>query len=157
MPHAALFTRALSELAEQLPLPALHLNAAGNAALMEDGTALPLPLSLAALRHVTVAALPLHPFMLDTAARKLLEPITRNQIDLTEKETLLLSTLRRAGDDGLPRTEITSMVLGYAADTDSHALDNLLYRLRQKLETLHSGASAFIESDNGITRWCGGA
>lgn len=157
MPHTALFSQALLELNAQVPLPPLRLNAAGTAALMEDGTALPLPLSLAALRHVAVAALPLNPFMLDTAARKLLDPETGSALDLTEKETLLLSTLRRAGDEGLSRTDLTTTVLGYALDTDSHALDNLLYRLRQKLETLHSGAAAFIHSDSGITRWCGGA
>lgn len=65
---------------------------------------------------------------------KTLETGSGEKVRLTEKETLMLRYLFRAGGAVVPRQELLHEVWGYNENVNTHTLETHIYRLRQKLE-----------------------
>ena len=57
------------------------------------------------------------------------------KLRLTEKETMILRFLYRAGEQVVPREILLKEVWGYNAAVTTHTLETHIYRLRQKIET----------------------
>jgi DNA-binding response OmpR family regulator len=74
------------------------------------------------------------PFIFRPAAKLLMDEARNRRIPLTEKETLILKLLYRAGRSAVARDVLLNEVWGYRAVVTTHTLETHIYRLRQKLE-----------------------
>lgn len=72
------------------------------------------------------------PFRVDFAARRLFHG--GSEVELTEREFLLLRFLVRNADRALSRDAILREVWGYGYDGTARTIDNFITRLRRKLE-----------------------
>jgi DNA-binding response OmpR family regulator len=66
--------------------------------------------------------------------RQLRDPANKRLIHLTDKETMILKHLFRAGAS-VDRRTLLSEVWGYSSAITTHTLETHIYRLRQKIET----------------------
>lgn len=67
------------------------------------------------------------------ADRKLIGDGGAPTLSLTEKEAAILTSLYRAGGDGLTREALLGKVWGYGSGISTHTLETHIYRLRQKI------------------------
>lgn len=59
-----------------------------------------------------------------------------DSLDLTSVETSILKTLIMHHKEGATRDYLLNNILGYTNDTETKALENHIYKLRKKLESL---------------------
>jgi DNA-binding response OmpR family regulator len=83
--------------------------------------------------HSEDAVFAIGPFSFKPAAKLLLSE-KGSKIRLTEKETLMLKHLYRAGGKPVTRKELLEEVWGYNSGVTTHTLETHVYRLRQKIE-----------------------
>ncbi len=73
--------------------------------------------------------------------------------ELTDKEVLILQHLfrkNRYGGQGItPREELLARIWGYQPDITTHTLETHIYRLRQKLESLHPEGNPILLNQEG--------
>ena len=72
-----------------------------------------------------------------------------SKIHLTEKETLMLMHLYRAGGKAVTRKELLEEVWGYNSGATTHTLETHVYRLRQKIEEDFSHPQLLLTEDGG--------
>lgn len=89
------------------------------------------------------------PYAFKPGSKTLHDPDTDNNIRLTEKETLILKHLYRAGDKVVPRAELLNEVWGYNASVTTHTLETHIYRLRRKIEKDPTHVSLLITESGG--------
>ena len=118
---------------QSIPLPA-HLETVQNALLQLLNTV------------TTYARFENNTFVFDARARQLFNKKTTTAVDLTEKESDLLSFLVQAKNHKATKEEIMSQVWKYNENTETHTLDSHLYALRQKL---HNDTDALLYYQNG--------
>ena len=88
------------------------------------------------------------PFSFKPAAKILLSQ-KGSKIHLTEKETLMLKHLYRAGGKAVTRKELLEEVWGYNSGVTTHTLETHVYRLRQKIEEDFSHPQLLLTEDGG--------
>jgi DNA-binding response OmpR family regulator len=71
------------------------------------------------------------------------------KIHLTEKETLTLKYLYRAGEKAVTREVLLQEVWGYNSGITTHTLETHIYRLRQKIENNPSHAELLVYEGGG--------
>lgn len=81
------------------------------------------------------------------ATRRIAHVGEGDSLTLTEKETLILSSLCAAAD-AIPRDTLLHQVWGYGSDIDTRTLETHIHRLRQKLERFSNGRLS-IRAENG--------
>jgi DNA-binding response OmpR family regulator len=74
------------------------------------------------------------PFLFRPAAATLVDGASNRRIHLTMKETGLLRSLLRAGNQVVDRQDLLDQVWGYHSSVRTHTLETHIYRLRQKME-----------------------
>ena len=89
----------------------------------------------------------------DPAAR-LLQDESGHRVRLTDKEALILETLRRAGGV-VGRDQLLADVWGYSAAVTTHTLETHIYRLRRKIEADPARARLLLTEAGGY-RLAGG-
>ena len=89
------------------------------------------------------------PFIFRPAAKLLVDQARDRRIPLTEKETLILKLLYRAGRSAVARDVLLNEVWGYRAVVTTHTLETHIYRLRQKLEPNPSNARILLTERGG--------
>ncbi|KXV14058.1 transcriptional regulator [Acetobacter malorum] len=89
------------------------------------------------------------PYTFRPSAKLLQEPLKNRRIRLTEKETVILKFLYRAGTRPVPRQVLLNEVWGYNAAVTTHTLETHIYRLRQKIEPDPANASLLITEGGG--------
>lgn len=72
-----------------------------------------------------------------------------SKIRLTEKETLMLKHLYRAGEKVVTRAVLLQEVWGYNSGVTTHTLETHIYRLRQKIEKDPSHAELLVTESGG--------
>ena len=98
--------------------------------------------------HAEDAVFAIGPFSFEPAAKMLLSE-TGTKVHLTEKETLMLKHLYRAGGKAVTRKELLEKVWGYKSGVTTHTLETHVYRLRQKIEGDHSHPQLLVTEDGG--------
>jgi DNA-binding response OmpR family regulator len=83
--------------------------------------------------HSEDAVFAIGPLSFKPAAKMLLSE-TGSKVHLTEKETLMLKHLYRAGGKAVTRRELLEEVWGYNSGVTTHTLETHVYRLRRKIE-----------------------
>ncbi|MBP5344109.1 MAG: winged helix-turn-helix transcriptional regulator [Alphaproteobacteria bacterium] len=86
-------------------------------------------------------------FIFDARTRQLFNKKSKKTIELTEKESDLLSFLAQAKRHKVSREEIMSQVWKYNENTETHTLDSHIYSLRQKLQ---NDTDALLTYQNGF-------
>ncbi len=86
-------------------------------------------------------------FTLLPAENTLLYKQSKEIIQLTDKERMLLRYLHQASTEGILRKDLLKSVWGYAEEAETHTLETHIYRLRQKLEPY--GAENMIKVQDG--------
>jgi len=89
------------------------------------------------------------PFIFRPAAKLLIDPARNRRIPLTEKETLILKLLYRAGRSAVAREVLLNEVWGYRAVVTTHTLETHIYRLRQKIESDPGNARILLTERGG--------
>jgi DNA-binding response OmpR family regulator len=97
----------------------------------------------------SACSLPVGRFLLYPRERMLVEPPTMARVPLTDKETAVLTFLYRAGACAVDRRALLAHVWGYAAGVDTHAVEQLIYRLRRKLEPDRRRATILVTGGDG--------
>src|SRR5262245_26696850 len=98
--------------------------------------------------HSEDAVFAIGPFSFKPAAKMLLSE-KGHTIRLTEKETLMLKHLYRAGGRAVTRKEMLEEVWGYNSGVTTHTLETHVYRLRQKIEEDFSHPQLLLTEDGG--------
>lgn len=80
---------------------------------------------------------------------KLLVGLNNQKVRLTEKETMILKFLYRAGDKPVGRDVLLHEVWGYNPAVTTHTLETHIYRLRQKIEKDPARAQILITESGG--------
>ena len=80
--------------------------------------------------------------------QRLVDVKSGHTVMLTEKETAILSILRKAKGEAIDREKLLSLVWGYVQGIDTHTLETHIYRLRRKIES-NSVTAEIIITDNG--------
>ena len=80
---------------------------------------------------------------------KLLVGSNNQKVRLTEKETMILKFLYRAGDKPVGRDVLLHEVWGYNPAVTTHTLETHIYRLRQKIEKDPARAQILITESGG--------
>lgn len=80
---------------------------------------------------------------------KTLLNLTGSEIRLTEKETVLLRYLCRAGQRPVLRERLLQEVWGYNPGLTTHTLETHIYRLRQKVDKDAANPSILISEAGG--------
>ena len=88
------------------------------------------------------------PYSFKPAAKILLNE-KGSKIHLTEKETLTLKYLYRAGEKAVKREVLLQEVWGYRSGVTTHTLETHIYRLRQKIEKDPSHAELLVYEGGG--------
>ena len=88
------------------------------------------------------------PYSFKPAAQILLNQ-RGSKIHLTEKETLTLKYLYRAGEKAVTREVLLQEVWGYNSGVTTHTLETHIYRLRQKMEKDPSHAELLVYESGG--------
>ena len=70
-------------------------------------------------------------------------------LPISEKETLLLKHLYRAGGKAVTRKELLEKVWGYKSGVTTHTLETHVYRLRHKIEEDFSNPQLLLTDDGG--------
>jgi DNA-binding response OmpR family regulator len=89
------------------------------------------------------------PYSFRPAAKILVDDSQNQKIRLTEKETLILKYLYRAGEKVVPRDKLLNEVWGYNAAVTTHTLESHIYRLRQKIEADPSSSDLLVTAPGG--------
>jgi DNA-binding response OmpR family regulator len=95
------------------------------------------------------AVFPVGPFIFRPAAKLLHDEVRNRRIRLTEKETLILKLLYRAGRSAVARDVLLNEVWGYRAVVTTHTLETHIYRLRQKIEPDPANARILLTERGG--------
>jgi DNA-binding response OmpR family regulator len=98
--------------------------------------------------HSEDAVFVIGPFSFEPAAKMLLSE-NGSKIHLTEKESLMLKHLYRAGGKAVTRKELLEKVWGYKSGVTTHTQETHVYRLRQKIEGDHSHPQLLVTEDGG--------
>jgi len=98
--------------------------------------------------HSDDAVFVIGPFSFKPAAKMLLSE-TGSKVHLTEKETLMLKHLYRAGGKPVTRKELLEQVWGYNSGVTTHTLESHVYRLRQKIEEDYSHPRLLLTEGGG--------
>jgi DNA-binding response OmpR family regulator len=88
------------------------------------------------------------PYSFKPAAKMLLNQ-NGSKIHLTEKETLMLKQLYRAGEKVVTREVLLEEVWGYNSGVTTHTVETHIYRLRQKIEKDPSHAELLVTESGG--------
>ena len=86
-------------------------------------------------------------FIFDARTRQLFNKKAKKTVDLTEKESDLLSFLVQAKEHKASKEEIMNKVWKYSENAETHTLDSHLYSLRQKLQ---NDTDALLCYQNGL-------
>jgi DNA-binding response OmpR family regulator len=97
----------------------------------------------------SACSLPVGRFMLHPRERMLVDLQTTRHVPLTDKETAVLTFLYRAGACAVDRQTLLAHVWSYAAGVDTHAVEQLIYRLRRKLEPDPRRARTLVTEGDG--------
>jgi DNA-binding response OmpR family regulator len=89
---------------------------------------------LSNFEHTDDASLPIGPYILQCARRRLVGESGGLRIALSETQLAILKYLYRRGDGGANRTEIAQDALGSAPTPEGHAIETHIWRLRRKIE-----------------------
>jgi len=85
-------------------------------------------------------------FSFDATQRLVIDLITQNQIQLTEKESDLIAFLVKTPQHSASRETLLQNVWLYNPEAETHTLESHLYALKQKLG---NNADKFIQQQNG--------
>jgi len=88
------------------------------------------------------------PYSFKPASKMLLDQ-KGSKIRLTEKESLMLKHLYRAGEKVVTREVLLQEVWGYKSGVTTHTLETHIYRLRQKIEKDPSHAELLVSESGG--------
>jgi DNA-binding response OmpR family regulator len=88
------------------------------------------------------------PYSFRPSAKMLLNA-EQKPVRLTEKETMILKYLYRAGGKPVSRDVLLTEVWGYNAAVSTHTLETHIYRLRQKIEEDSANAQIVITEAGG--------
>ncbi len=80
------------------------------------------------------AMLVVGPLRFNPGKRLLFDPVTRRPKRLTAKEAAVFGVLYRAAEQPVNRVQLMQEIWGEAPDLQSHAVEAMIYRLRQKIE-----------------------
>lgn len=89
------------------------------------------------------------PYSFRPGAKLLLREGDGKKVQLTEKETAILTYLHRAGDKVVARDTLLNEVWGYNPNMTTHTLETHVYRLRQKIEGDPSRAKILVTEPGG--------
>ncbi|MCC7260324.1 MAG: winged-helix domain-containing protein [Alphaproteobacteria bacterium] len=137
-----------------LPHPAPPVILLGEGADIPAARKLRKPLQLPKLREAieSVASMPVFhalgpQYRFLPATRRIAHVNEGDSLTLTEKETIILSSLC-AATEAIPRDTLLHQVWGYGGDIDTRTLETHIHRLRQKLERFSNGCLS-IRGENG--------
>ena len=146
------------------PLPAIHILNEKDDATDSTTAMLRKPFRLSALLETAAACwratrmeeeVELAPAIVLRPLRKEIEDKKRKlRLTLTGREAVFLARVLAAGDQGLPRHLTLTEIWGYHEESDSHAVDTALYRLRQKLQEIF-GKTEMLAARAGAYVWVG--
>lgn len=95
------------------------------------------------------AAFRVGPYLFRPAASMLLSQATGARVALTPKETALLKFLLRSGPEPVSADVLLREVWDYTPDTETHTVQSLIYRLRQKIESDPSEPAILVTDRDG--------
>lgn len=95
------------------------------------------------------AVLPVGPYLFRPAEKRLHDPRSDRDIDLTDKETAVLRALYDAGGERIDKETLVRQVFGYSPTANTHTLETHVYRIRQKIEDHPMHPEYLVTSESG--------